>query len=1557
MFFPDLRAGLKTFVVPNISHNQRSMEPESGICQPPNSAKTVKTASPSLADKAPAVLQTFFSEFPNRFLSQHHTESYEAFVFRELPEIIHSENPLTILKEPIDAKAGIYAYKVEIYIGGNVPSARELAIDIGAPTVALDNGKTVRRMFPNEAQIRDLTYAATFQADILIRVTFTNHDKTQRVKELLFEKFQLFKLPILLRSKLCATHNASQALLAEMGECRNDQGGYFIIDGSEKVLITRQEQAFNSVNVTLKAPTDLDISTYASVICQHPLTKQTRRITLYRLHEQRMLIDKKKDAISIFPVTKYAGEIRVSIPFVKGTIPLFVLFRALGIESDKDIVRMILPDTDAPMTRAMETSLIASIHDGWNITTTVHAIEFIKTLTSGFIVEHVLNILHEYLFSHVPDRPFARAQYLAEIVRKMIRVEMGLEPPTNRDDIRNQRLLPTGTLLRGLFSACWKDWKKAVKLTIDEQYNFNRNLYKGEDFLQIFNAGAINKVLNPKNLNDALLRGFRGKWGTNQFNMKQGVIQPLGRLSYLDAMSHVRRVISDFDTSLKLVGPRHLNPSQIGYFCTAETPSGGKIGAVKNLSILTAISVATPFLECMNWLQTKGTVKMVSLATSNLSAKATSVQINGGTIGFTEKPDVLTHVLKLMKWTACLPPTASVAFNTGENVLRIYMDDGRPLRPLWHLDDGKWPKQMLKNEPLPSWRDLVCGSLPATKEKGIFSADFVDPFAHREDATLEDYVTLLTPHIGAIEYIDPYEGNEAYISWWGSQGDFNPAHTHAEIHPSSLMGLLGNMIPFSNHNQSPRNQLSCSQSKQGIGYYATNYENRFDVYGSMLCYGEGPICRTILSDAVGGGNMPYGANIIFCLNSFNGYNQDDGIIINRNSVERGLFRSLALRSYVALEEEDPITKAVYQIGNPRNIVAWTDLKPGNDYSKLDENGIIKEGTIITDKTVLVGRFFKDPESGKVGDASVTPTVFTKGSVDKVAVLHQANGLRLVRIRILEERVPELGDKFSSRHGQKGTIGMLMDAQDMPRTADGIVPDVMVNPHCIPSRMTVAQLLEQVFAKFGAVIGAKMNATSFMNDDQSFTAIANALESLGLQRHGEEIVYSGMTGKMFTGSIFMGPLYFMRIKHLVQDKLNARGAGRKEIRTHQPTGGRGNEGGMRIGEMERDVLIAHGVTDFFQESMMKRSDGTSFFVCNGCGTIPIYNESQNLFVCPSCDGPLTFQGDSAETIGLVLPVRKSRATYSRVEMPYAMKLLDQELGTFMNAGFRYLTEANARKFREPTEMDLGELLELKAELEKQEQEEKQEEKQDEDAPEDLADEGQPQRNDTGAPLPKDAQVIEFSSSNPQYKEFNNYFPVKLTLDGKVWPTAEHYFQAMKFTANPEYQETIRLAKTPSQAKKLGKTSEVKEREDWNTHRIDVMKTVIREKFGKNHPELMKKLLDTGSMSLRDGSPMDNFWGIGKKKIGKNMLGLILMEVREELRTPDADMLLTTESVKEVIQEQKQEEQKQEQEQEQKQEQEQEELVNPSRPMLKIIEEVKLEDIPDSDVKIINLEPKK
>lgn len=1217
-------------------------------------------------------LNAYYEQTP-LFLTRHHIDSYEHFIFNEMPQLIHSNNPILVLKEPLAPEQGIYRYKTEIYIGGKVESAADLRIDVGAPIVTLDGGKTVRRMFPNEARMRGLTYAALIRCDIDIVITRTEkkagggaEDFESRQIVIPFKNFPLLRLPVMLRSKLCSLgEKLTDELAAQMGESPLEHGGYFIIDGAEKLLITRQEQAFNSLYIARKNPTDLETEVYASVVSQNPETKINRRCSLF--------------------LNRDGGAIRVSVPSVRGGVPLFVLFRALGVEADRDIVRMIFPDENSPFTKLYEDLLIPSIQDAWPINTQAMAVHFMATLTHQGNVASVMDILNNALFAHVPNRPMARAYFLAEMVLKLVKCKTRILANTDRDDIRNQRLLTTGTLLRDLFAAVWSDWYKAVRLGIDEQYNYNKTLYEGDRFVDLFTAGNASTIFKTDVLQTGVMRGFRGKWGTNGFNEKTGVLQPLARISFFDAMSHCRRVLLDFDTSMKQKGPRHLHPSQVAYFCTNETPTGAHIGVTKNYTMMTYVSLAAKVEPVLTWLETRGGMISIKNATINDRATGTIVKINGGTVGFTNEPENLAKVLKLLKWTACLAPTASVSFNTFERELRIYLDEGRPLRPLWHMEEGgRWPpaaRYMMENPDfVPSWRNLVLGELPLTAKRNLSDVDFIDPLADRPSATLNDYNTLLYPRAGAIEYVDPYESNEAFISWWGST-DLSAQHSHVEIHPSTLMGLMVNMIPFANHNQSPRNQLSCSQSKQGIGYYATNWLQRYDTYASQLCYGEAPLVRTLVFDHAGKGQACYGFNCIVAMVSTDGYNQDDGILFNRSSVERGMFRSLSLRSYEALEEVDSISKVEYHIANPKILPAWTDLRPGQDYSKLDENGIIREGEIVEDHTVLVGRYMENPDTKSIKDASITPGVFTRGRVDSVVVINQANGFRMVRIRILSERIPELGDKFGSRHGQKGTMGMLIAAEDMPHTAEGIVPDILVNPHGLTSRMTVAQLLECLFGRFGAETGAKCNATTFFNRENIIKTVGESLESLGLHPHTENLMYCGTTGKQLNCSIFMGPLYFMRMRHLTGDKLNSRGEGRREMRTHQPTGGRGNEGGMRIGEMERDAVLAHGVSLFLQESMMKRADATSFWICNGCGTIPIYNERENLFVCPMCDGPVEYSGNTADTLALIQPLKRSRVTFSKIEMPYAMKLLDQEITTFMGAGFRYVTEKSVARLKD------------------------------------------------------------------------------------------------------------------------------------------------------------------------------------------------------------------------------------------------------------------------------------
>lgn len=572
----------------------------------------------------------------------------------------------------------------------------------------------------------------------------------------------------------------------------------------------------------------------------------------------------------------------------------------------------------------------------------------------------------------------------------------------------------------------------------------------------------------------------------------------------------------------------------------------------------------------------------------------------------------------------------------------------------------------------------ILGSLPLTKDRGLYQTGFVDPLSGSKTVVMEDYLKALIPFIGAIEYVDPYEANEAYVAMFPDY--VKSESSHMEIHPSTILGLLTSVIPFPNHNQSPRNQLSCSQSKQGVSVYSTNYPNRFDNMVHVLSYGEAPIVRTLYYDYIADGQMPYGQNLMVAIASFTGYNQDDGIIFNADSFQRGMFRSMSFRSYEFYEEDDDRAKTRTRIGNPLRIPGWTSLKPGLDYSKLDERGIIRVGSLVNESTVLVGCYLQSA-GGEMRDASLTAQVWTSGRVEKIAVMTNNVGRALIKVRVTQDRIPELGDKFSTRHGQKGTIGMLVRAHDMPRTASGLVPDMIVNPHCMPSRMTMAQLLESLLGKSAPGLGAIGNATAFMNDGNPSDQIGRVLQDqLGLNPLGDDLLYDGTTGVLIPSSIFMGNIYIMRLKHMTEDKWNARGEGRREQRTHQPTGGRGNQGGLRIGEMERDAIVGHGVMDFVRESYMKRADGYSTYICNSCGTIPIYNESKNLYVCSLCDGPVSFIGDSGTTLELLPPNKRSLTTFSKVEIPYAMKLLDQELSFYLNSGMRFLTNRDVKRLR-------------------------------------------------------------------------------------------------------------------------------------------------------------------------------------------------------------------------------------------------------------------------------------
>ena len=1362
--------------------------------------------------------------------TKHHIDSYDNFLKQDLIGIIKSQNPVLILKDLIEEKDTKYRYRVEIYIGGESGDA----IEIGTPTLSLQNTEEVRILYPNEARLRNLSYVSTVYADIAVKIKYTDYvyNNATRKTELqeidispsnLFLRQPLFNMPIMIHSSYCILHNKPKEFLKQVGECPYDNGGYFIIDGAEKVLITRQEQAFNTLYITPQ--NDPKVSVFASIQCLSAESRQVKRVAFALMKYSKNV---SKNVITHETIT-------VSIPFVRKPVPLFVLFRALGFQSDMEIMQLIFPDFDSSEARLLMPKLQPSIIDAFPFLSTYTAVQFIKTLTKGFSEAHVLDILRNQFFIHMPNDSMSQAIFLGECVRKILRVSEEYDNKTDRDDTRNQRCLTSGFLIQELFNNSYKLWTKAFRLAIDKEYNYHPLLYAGQDFKNIFSPGNEAKIFIPEMLRDMIMKGFKGKWGTGLGEEKAGVLQALSRLSYTDFMSHCRRVILDFDTSMKLTGPRKLHTTQYGYFCTSETPTGSSIGITKNLSIMTAISISTKLPEFIAWLHTKGRVYKPADITLEERIAFIPVYNNGGLIGYSEQPYELTGVIKLFKRTGCLPYSTSVVFSIRDRAIYIYMDAGRPMRPLIWLETGKtdvkdkFAKQFAKITQFPTWRDLVCGTLELRKVANLDTTEFVDPYESNPNATLEQYIVQLEPRAGVIEYVDPYEQNETYIANYTY--DLHPETTHVEVHPSTIMSMMTSMIPFAHHNQSPRNQLSCSQSKQGVSIYATNWRNRFDNTAHILCYGEMPLVRTMYNNYLGEGNMVYGMNCILAIACWSGYNQEDGIVMNYDAVQRGMFRTISYRSYEAFEEDDKKAETIVRFNNPMNVANWKDLRPGMDYSKLDDNGIIREGEFVDENTVIVGGYMTTKD-GKIKDASTAPQVWTRGRVEKVAIMVSNAGLRLVKIRVVQDRIPELGDKFclspdhevltkrgwiaiadvrlddlvaqrvdalewvhpteliqmehegtmyevmcesgdsllvspehklfgmlkqfetyntfleqvkdvfnanmrhyhinennkldrithivkhesnpagkiycltvpshvfmvrrvgakygvwtgnSNRHGQKGTIGALLRGYDMPRTESGIIPDMIMNPHAIPSRMTIAQNLEQLLGKAGLQSGAFGDGTSFMNSESPQEEIGSILEARGFEKYGNEVMYNGATGEQINASIFIGPVYGMRLKHMVEDKWQARGKGRKEVRTHQPTAGRGAQGGLKIGEMDRDAIVGHATAAFFKEAFMERSDGVKMPICISCGTVPIFNPKLNIAMCSMCDGPVQYVGDTVNNMELLPSLGRPKSTIVEVEMPYATKLLAQEQETFLNMSMRFITTRGVECLRPLTKL--------------------------------------------------------------------------------------------------------------------------------------------------------------------------------------------------------------------------------------------------------------------------------
>jgi hypothetical protein len=702
------------------------------------------------------------------------------------------------------------------------------------------------------------------------------------------------------------------------------------------------------------------------------------------------------------------------------------------------------------------------------------------------------------------------------------------------------------------------------------------------------------------------------------------------------------------------------------------------------MSISTKITNGFSSLPLIKWLRANTPLKLIQECSPKMLATSTKLFINGNWIGIIENPIENVNTLKLFRRNGIIPIYASISFSFETNIVYIYTDGGRLTRPVYYKDaDGKlsYNHGKLRDTILShqySWSQVVAG----------FEQKNTDNFCLRSNVlynandlypgykTLDRLLDMLQENKGIVDYIDTSEEEVALIATRPEQIKDNKFYTHSEIDPSLMFGVMGNSIIYPEANQLPRDVFSCGQSKQAVSLYHSNYQLRLDKMGVVLNYGQVPLVKSRYLQYICNEEQSYGVNAIVAIMSYTGYNVEDAILINEGSIKRGLFRTTYFTTYEAREESSKVSgnnvnSFFTNIESKENV---SRLKEGFDYSKLDAHGLVKENTEIDDRVVLIGQVTSTTDNkGEYIDNSKTTKKGQLGFVDKSFISEGEEGFRIAKIRVREERLPAIGDKMASRAGQKGTLGLIIPEEDMPFTADGIRPDLIINPHALPSRMTIGQLVECLLGKACTMYGGYGDCTAYATKGANYETYGHMLTKMGYHNSGNQILYNGFTGAQLFSEIFIGPTYYMRLKHMVKDKINYRATGRRSALTRQTNQGRANDGGLRIGEMERDGIMAHGLSYFLNESYMVRGDEYYMAVCNKTGAIAVYNPERNLFLSPFSDGPLVFNNSKDGQ-----PVLDALSIYGRsfsiLRIPYALKLLIQELQV-MNVQMRIITEEN------------------------------------------------------------------------------------------------------------------------------------------------------------------------------------------------------------------------------------------------------------------------------------------
>ena len=1130
-------------------------------------------------------VRAYFSNGVRRMVD-HQVDSYEDFVRHKIPLIIQSTPPITVWHEQDET---IKKYKYEFKLSFE-------NISYIKPRIQEATGR-VKPMLPMEARIRNFTYAAQMYVDIrFIARTYKGplldtYDEESHV----FEGISLGKLPVMLGSSLCLLKDYPMSL-EEYGECAHDPLGYFIIHGSERTILCQEKVADNRIMIFQN---------------KKSASKHTHSVEIKSLHESFTMPPKKLEIRLSSKFNGYGNPLTACVPRFREDIPVVVYFRALGVLTDRAITKIIWgSDEDEIHTELLAASFRDASELG--IFTQQEAIQYLTNhLQYGTNQEdkcaYVRQLLNSEFLPHVrfageltttPIHNSRKVMLMGAMIRRLLLTYCKQIPLDDRDAYPNKRVVTTGALLTHLFRQLFQKVCNDTRNEFVQEVN-NDSWKRGEGGprpMEILNVNNLYKILKLSAIEGKLKQALAtgnftvqglGASSTMSNATKVGVSQVLARMSYAATLSHLRRIQTPVEKSGKLLAPRKLHGTSWGFMCPVETPEGHSVGIVKNMSLLTSITQHVPSTTVLHYLQDW---KDMTWIDTPRVYEGTSVTLNGVIVGYTKDPYRLVTNLRTAKQTRRLHPHISVAWYTLMNSISIETDGGRCVRP-------------------------------------VFRADATAP---KDTSDWSEWC------ISAMDYIDSSETETLRIAM--SREHMTTSHTHHEVHPSLIVGHMASTIPLSDHNQSPRNTYQSAMGKQAMCVYAGNFAKRLDKNAYILCSIARPIVETRAMNILKMHEMPFGMNAIVAIACYGGYNQEDSVIMNKSAVERGFFRGLYYGMYKDEEHRNVTSGREEKFMKPMK--HNTRKYKNTSYAAISDNGLPIINSIINENDVLIGKVVNlrnDAAGYAFRDASTTHKNSEQCRIDGVWQDKNSDGYPFIKVRTVSERIPQIGDKVSSRHGQKGTIGMLMEEEDMPFTSTGLRPDIIMNPHAVPSRMTIAQLMENIFGKIGVRKGTLGDGTPYSH--LKVEDLKKHMVDMGMHPYGNEILYNGQTGEMMQAEIFMGPTFYQRLKHMVIDKKHSRARGPIVSLTRQPCEGRSRDGGLRVGEMERDCMLSHGISVFTKERLMDVSDPFKTGLCKTCGTLAIVNPVEGIYSCGACGNKTDF-------------VMKT--------IPYAMKLWMQEL---------------------------------------------------------------------------------------------------------------------------------------------------------------------------------------------------------------------------------------------------------------------------------------------------------